>query len=401
MTRRAHLVASATWLLLLVTAIGLIWLAVAYDGLEGVPDSSDFTAFAIPLAAMAVLTGSVGLLIRLRRPDNPIGLLMTLGPLLMLSGFAGYAIGAYRGQAVGATDVIGGLAAAWGGAAVVPGIFMTYPAVVILFPDGRLPSRGWRFAIVPVLAVLIGGSLLSLVTPRSPEDLLPANPLAIPALTVELNAASNAVSTLALVASVLLAMVAVFVRFRRALGVERQQLKWLVASVALAGVLFPLSFLTDVGPAGLVDVASVVAVALIPAAIGVAILRYRLYEIDRIVSRTIGWAAVTAILTVVFVGVVIGLQALLAPLTDESTLAVAASTLLAAALFQPLRRRVQRTVDRRFDRARYDGERLAGAFAERLRDVGNLDGVGVELVMTTANAVRPSVLALWLREPGR
>ena len=105
-----------------------------------------------------------------------------------------------------------------------------------------------------------------------------------------------------------------------------------------------------------------------PIVIGIAILRYRLYEIDRIISRTIGWAIVTGLLVAVFAGLVVALQAVLAPVTKENTLAVAASTLVAFALFQPLRRRVQRAVDRRFDRARYDGQRTVGAFAERLRN---------------------------------
>jgi hypothetical protein len=396
MTRRSRVTAWASWLLLLAAALGLAWLALAYDRLAGAADSSGFAAFAIPLAAMAVLTGSVGLLIRLRRPENRIGMLMMLGPLLMLSGFAGYAVGAYRAEGVGMADLLGGLAGAWGGAMVLPGIFMTFPAVVILFPDGHLPSRRWRLVMTPVLAALIGGSLLALVTPAA-WGILPTNPLAIPRLSAEVNDIATGVSTLALVASVLLAVVAVAVRFRRATGVERQQLKWLVASVALAGILFPLSFLTEIGPAGLIDVASVAAVALVPGAIGVAILRYRLYEIDRLVSRTLAWALVTGILVAVFAGLVVGLQAVLAPVTDENTLAVAASTLVAFALFQPLRRRVQRAVDRRFDRARYDGERTAAAFGERLRDEVDLAGLETELTHTVALALRPGSTVVWIR----
>jgi hypothetical protein len=388
--------ARATWLLLLAFALGLVWLAVTYDGLEGAPDSNGFATFATPLAAMALLTGSVGLLIRLRRPDNRIGMLMLLGPLLMLSGFGGYAIGAYRAEAVGTSDLLGGLAAAWGGAAVVPGIFLTYPAVVILFPSGHLPSQRWRLVMAPVVVLLIGGSLLTLVTPMS-GDTLPANPLAIGGLSADVNAIATGVSTLALVASVLLAVAAVVVRFRHAVGVERQQLKWLVASVALAGVLFPFSFLTEIGPAGLIDVASVAAVALVPAAIGVAILRYRLYEIDRLVSRTLAWALVTGVLVTVFVMLVVGLQAALTGFTQGQTLAVAASTLVALALFQPLRRRVQRVVDRRFDRARYDGERVAAAFAERLRDQVDLASVERDLSATAQRALSPASSTVWVR----
>jgi hypothetical protein len=266
---------------------------------------------------------------------------------------------------------------------------------VILFPDGHLPSRRWRFLMAPVLAALVTGSLVVLVTPVE-TGFLPANPLAIPGLSVEINGAATGVSTLALVASVLLAVVAVVVRFRRAVGVERQQLKWLVASVPLAGILFPVSFLADLS--GLVDVASVAAVALLPGAIGLAILRYRLYEIDRLVSRTLAWALVTGILVAVFVLLVVGLQAVLAGLTQGQTLAVAASTLVAFALFQPLRARVQRAVDRRFDRGRYDGERVAAAFGERLRDQVDLTGVERDFAGTVGEALSPATSAVWIRD---
>ncbi len=134
-----------------------------------------------------------------------------------------------------------------------------------------------------------------------------------------------------------------------------------------------------------------------PVAIGIAILRYRLYEIDRLISRTIGWAAVTGILAAVFVVLVVTLQALLTPITDESTIAVAASTLVAFALFQPLRRRVQHAVDRRFDRARYDGERVSAAFAERLRDQVDLVGLERDLGSTVSAALSPASTVVWLR----
>jgi hypothetical protein len=136
---------------------------------------------------------------------------------------------------------------------------------------------------------------------------------------------------------------------------------------------------------------------LIPVAIGIAILRYRLYDIDQIVSRTIAWAVVTAVLVAVFAGLVVTLQAALAPITSENTLAVAASTLLAAALFQPLRRRVQRAVDRRFDRSHYDGERIAVSFAERLRDEVDLERSTMGLRQAADDALRPSASAVWLR----
>jgi len=138
----------------------------------------------------------------------------------------------------------------------------------------------------------------------------------------------------------------------------------------------------------------------VPVSIGIAVLRYRLYEIDRIVSRTIAWTAVTGVLVGAFWLLVVGLQDLLAPVTSESTLAVAVSTLAVAAVFQPLRRRVQGAVDRRFDRARYDGDRLALRFADQLRDEVGLDAISRELLSTVDLAVRPSGAGLWLRTRG-
>lgn len=134
-----------------------------------------------------------------------------------------------------------------------------------------------------------------------------------------------------------------------------------------------------------------------PIAIGIAVTRYRLYEIDRIISRTLSYGLVTVTLALVFVGGVLGLQAVLAPFIRDSTIAVAASTLVVAALFQPLRRRVQRAVDRRFDRARYDGQKVVDAFGRQLRDEVDLDRLRTTLLATANEVVRPVSASVWLR----
>ena len=191
-------------------------------------------------------------------------------------------------------------------------------------------------------------------------------------------------------------VVAVIVRFRRSVGAEHQQIKWFVgaATIEIAAI-----FVTTLGraPAALRRSRCDRRRAVHPVAAAIAVLRYRLYEIDRIISRTIGYGVVTAALAVVFVGDVLGLQFVLAPFTGGDTVAVAASTLVVAALFQPLRARVQRVVDRRFDRARYDGQQLADAFAGRLRDEVDLERLRTALVGTVDEAVRPRVSSLWLR----
>ena len=214
----------------------------------------------------------------------------------------------------------------------------------------------------------------------------------------------NAVSTLIALPVFVGAFAAVAVRFRRGTSVERQQIKWLLAVALVVAVAFPIAFIggvlsTNSLVANVAIYVGFVALIALPMAIGVAILRYRLYEIDRLVSRTIGWAVVTGVLAVVFVVLVVTLQAVLSPLTKENTLAVAASTLIAFALFQPLRRRVQRAVDRRFDRARYDGQRTADTFAERLRNEVDLPTIQASLATTANEAVRPAGSVVWLR-PG-
>jgi hypothetical protein len=197
-----------------------------------------------------------------------------------------------------------------------------------------------------------------------------------------------------------LAIVALATRYRRGDRVERLQIRWLLAAMAItivgfAGVGIESAIRRDDGP----NISAFVAylgVLLMPIAIGIAVTRYRLYEIDRLISRTIGYALVTGVLVAVFAGAVLGLQTVLEPLTGENTVAVAASTLIVAALFQPLRRRVQRAVDRRFDRARYDGERTVAAFAARLRDQVDLATLEADLDAVVRGTVAPATLRVWI-----
>ena len=248
---------------------------------------------------------------------------------------------------------------------------------------------------IGLLAVAI---VLQTVAPWVPSVEQPvANPFALPGLPTIVSETGGAIAAIALFAGLGLAVAGIVVRFRRSQGVERAQMKWFLAAVALLAVVFPLSFATDIGPADLIDLVSVLVGTLLPLAIGVAILRYRLYEIDRLVSRTVAWAVITGILVAVFAGGVLALQALLSDVTQGQTLAVAASTLLAFALFQPVRRRVQRAVDRRFDRGRYDGQRTVEAFANEIRNEVDLPRLRESLAATAHDAVRPAAATVWLR----
>jgi hypothetical protein len=195
-------------------------------------------------------------------------------------------------------------------------------------------------------------------------------------------------------------IVGLVVRFRRATGIERQQDRWLLASLALVAAAVSIGFagMLVVGPEpAWIWIPAILAFPLPPIAIGIAILRYRLYEIDRIVSRTIAYGAVSATLLTVYAGMILLLQGPLGAITGGDTVAVAASTLVAAALFQPVRRRVQAIVDHRFNRAGYDAERTVAGLASRLRDQMELPVVSRAVVDAVVQSVEPTGASLWLR----
>jgi hypothetical protein len=197
----------------------------------------------------------------------------------------------------------------------------------------------------------------------------------------------------------ILGATALTIRWRRGTSTERAQVKWVVAAglVLLVAEIINVATFRTTEPNTVTTILVSAATGLLPIAIGIAVLRYRLYAIDRIVSRGIAYGLVTAVLGVTFVGTILAVQWLLSPFTQEQTIAVAASTLVVFALFQPLRRRVQGAVDRRFDRARYDADLTVQSFAARLRDDLDLGTVRGEIVQTASAAVRPTTAAVWLR----
>jgi hypothetical protein len=339
--------------------------------------------------------GLVGLLLVVRAPGNRIG------PVLVLAGaLLAFAYGCdVYGQAGAAADP------AWPGSAfasVLGDVLFVIPIVLaligipLIFPDGHLISRRWRLVVWLTVMALTANALSALIGPSTATSGVD-NPLAVPGLeplAAFLGGFASATSVIGFGA----AAAALWVRYRRGDTTERQQLKWLVAVAALAAVFFPIAFIVPVQEIGNVAfiLGSLTLVAM-PIAIAVAILRYRLYDIDRIVSRTISYGVITALLVAVFLIVNLALQAALSSVTESNALAVAGSTLLAAALFTPIRGRVQGWVDRRFDRARYDADRLTVEFADRLRDEIDLATLGDELDATVRRAFAPSSAALWLR----
>ena len=370
------------------------------------------------VAAADVLTlgffvsyAAVGAYLVFRRPRNAIGwLLLAIG-----FGFVGTSTppGFDVAALVRGTGTARDLVVAWLNSWIGTAGFVGFLALTILFPSGRLPSGRWHRPAMVVLAIGVSAIVLGATAPTitfSPNgdlnDITLQNPAAIlPGLPIwDLPLLSN--SIVIAIPLMVIGVISMIVRYRRSTGTLRLQLRWLVAAAAfmVGAVLFGLGTLLVVGSSAVFAwIPAIVAYPTVPIAIGIAVLRYRLYEIDRIVSRTIGYGLVTGMLVIVFGVGVIALEAVLAGVTSTQgeTLAVAGSTLVAFALFQPLRRRVQRAVDRRFDRSRYDGERTSAAFSERLRDEVDLTTVTADLDATVRGVMAPTGLSVWLRGAGR
>jgi hypothetical protein len=265
---------------------------------------------------------------------------------------------------------------------------------LLLFPDGHLPSRRWRpiaWLAGATLAMFVLGSAVQPGPMPGYGDV--PNPVGIEAALLQVLAP---VSQVCLPVVVIGSAASILVRFRRARGLERQQLKWLAYAVVVATVALLLTSRQWAGWA-VAEVVTLAAVGFIPVAIGIAILRYRLFDIDRLISRTLVYGLLTALLAGVYVTGVFLVGRLLDPATGNSALAVAASTLAVAALFQPARRSIQRLVDRRFNRSRYDAARTVEAFSGRLRDEVDLDSLSAELLAVVDQTMQPAQLSLWLR----
>ena len=352
-----------------------------------------------------------GLLILRRQPRNTIGwLLQGIGLVWGLTGFADnyatYGLLVDPGSLPG-PDVVAALnEGTWAAAIGLMGTFL-----ILLYPDGRLPSRRWRpVAWLSAVTIVMVTVAVDLLPGRLEESPIPsmANPIAVesaqPVLDVIL------VVFLPLLPMCILASAfGLVVRFRRSRGVEREQLKWLATAGALVAFLFLVTLMstlvtqTAMGgqevPAwvGLLQAVSAPAFVLLPISIGIAILRHGLYEIDVIINRALVYGLLTAALVGVYLASVLLLQLALNPLTEQSDLAVAGSTLAVAALFRPARTRIQAAVDRRFYRSRYDAARTLDAFATRLRHELDLDAVGTNLRAAVHVTVQPAHVSLWLR----
>ena len=364
---------------------------------SGGPDDP-LPAVVIGVASMSFAT--VGAILVRRLPRNLIGWLLAAGGLCFAAGngaagLADYGLTAHPGSVPGA--IWFAWLSQWIWAPAIGAVVL----LALVYPSGRMLSTRWRplgAAGAFVIAFLSVGSAMS----PWPAGVFPAqNPLGIAGALPD---TASVLVALLTVAVVVLAVTSLVLRYRRAAGIERAQLKWFayVAAISVPAVVVTTALYGMTGAALIVaNVAGLVAFggfAFVPIAIGIAVLRYRLYEIDRLISRTIGWGVLTVILGAMFVGLVLGLQAVLAPFTGSNELAVAGSTLLVFSLFQPLRRRVQAVVDRRFNRARYDAQTAVDAFSSRLRDEVDLEILQGSLLALVDATLEPTTSRLWLRE---
>lgn len=348
-----------------------------------------------------VFYAAVGALIVRGRPRNPVGWLFCL---IGVGTTAGNLLNALSGSS---SESPASAAAAWFSAIGGVPVDVTVMLAVMLFPTGHYLSSGWRRAGA---TVLLANAIAVLVVAFEPGPLSSQprihNPLGLDALAGPLHALAAAAPAVAAV-TLILPIAAVVARFRRSRGLERQQLKWLALaaaySVATLAVLLALDNVANLDT-GTGQVVAGCLLGLVmtapPAAAAMAILRHRLYDIDVVINRTLVYGALTATLAAAYLGSVLLLQLLLAPLTADSGLAVAASTLAVAALFRPARARIQGAVDHRFYRHRYDAQRTLQAFSGRLRDQVDLDAVSGELRAVVAETVHPAGISLWLKGGG-
>ena len=378
--------------LTVLTLVPAFWLGGLLWSTGREPRPSNATLGAVVLVTVSAAT--VGALVASRRPRHPVGwLLLGVGLGLVVSllvqAYVDYGLLARPGSLPGARYLAGFTYS------TVPIWLSCAGFVLLLTPTGRLPSPRWRWwarlaAAAPVVTVL--GSVVQ-PDPLAPDD--HGNPLAIPALARVLVVPAVA-GVVIVVVSLLVGALSLVVRFRRARGVERLQLRWLAYAALLAAGLLLVAVFAGflLAKDEVLFVSLALGVALVPLATGAAILRYRLYDLDRIISRTLAYGLLTVLLGLGYAAVVLGLGRLLG---RDSGLVVAAATLAVAAVFQPARRRVQAVVDRRFNRRRYDAVHTVEGFAARLRDQIDLDALHEELLAVVDQTMQPTQASLWLR----
>lgn len=380
---------------IIVTMLAFAFASLLLPGAELMPDHpslADFLLFSVSLFSFP----AVGLVVIWQRPAHPIGwIFLAIGFLMVGSVFAAEYVGRvlYVGWVLPGVELV-----AWTGDwtwFIASGLAVTF--AVLLFPDGRLPGSRWR-PVAWLAAFAIGITVLAQAIRAGDLDGyqgIIANPFGIDG---PLGEAAQAVATggfVAILLAGLFSVASLLVRFRRARGVERQQIK---------GLLYPVCLLlVGLGAALVVQIDAVwmlalVGLAAIPIGAGISILRYRLFDIDVVINRTLVYVSLSVVLGALYVGLVLALQVLLSPFTENNAPAVAISTLAVAGAFGPARRSLQAVVNRRFYRARYDAARTLEGFAASLRDEVDTNALTVSLRTAAVRTLHPTSTSVWLRE---
>ncbi len=392
----------ASWLAVSVWALCVLLVALGVFFAYLNSFATGFSQYLPNLVVSTLTFSTVGALVAYRRPGNPVGwLLCATGFFEALTAFGGE----YGAYALVASSLPGGVFGLWLGSWTWLAAGSVVLFAFLLFPDGRLPSSRWRtvaglYVLVSCLQVapfaLAPGPLAETGTLGLPPV---ANPFGVE-IVAGLAGPVGAISLPLAVFTGLTPFAALFIRYRRAEEEEgRQQIKWVAYAVALlTGAITAVSIWPPLegSVAGLL--LFLIGFLSIPTAIGIAILRHRLFDIDFVINRTLVYAVLTAALALVYFGGVVSLQLVLRPLTGgESQLAVVASTLVIAALFNPLRRRIQSFIDRRFYRKKYDAKETLADFGARLREETDLEALSDDLVGVVRETMEPEHVSLWLR----
>jgi hypothetical protein len=388
-TRPATWVAAGLWILILGIATAIVAMKTA--GWQGAGNTNDTTGATLFLALFAFAT--MGALVAARVPRNAIGWLFLAIP------FCGALAGltenlAFQGLVHDPGSVPAATAFAWVYS------WAWYPTigllgfVLLLYPTGAVPGRRWRpvaWVLGAVLALMTLGYMLS-PGPLDKDTRLPDNPLGISSLNAVFDH-SDTFAALSMAGLVAAAVVSVIVRFRRSRGDERQELKWMAFAAAVLATGFVLQSALDLGG----DIAFSIAISTLPVALGIAMFKYRLYDVDRVINKTLVYGASSALLAGAYLGLVIAGEAVFEPIARGSSVAVALSTLIVAALFLPVRTRVQRFVDRRFYRSKVDSEEMLARFGARLRREADLDTLLGGLSDAVRETFQPTEVWLWMR----
>jgi hypothetical protein len=402
--RPPTLLAWAIWATTIAALVFALFYGLVQHG--GPIDLRDISLF-VAVSVFILTFSTVGALVASREPRNAVGWIMCW------AGF-GYAIAsAALTYADSMVDPATGISTfdqivVWaGGWAWIMGAGPAATLLLLLFPDGRLPSRRFRpVAWLAVAGILSIFASIAFVPGPIPDYESVTNPAGIPGAGSLLKMMGD-IGGLALIASVLGSLASIVIRYRRAVVEVRQQLKWLTYAAGLVGLALVGSVLAEalISSPGLAsDVSNLLvttSLSALPVAIGIAILKHRLYDIDLIINRTLVYGALTALLATTYFGIVVLLQGAI-PAAGDSDLTIAGSTLAVAALFRPLRARVQGFIDRRFYRRKFDAQQTLESFSSRLRDDVDLDHLSADLLGVVRDTMQPEHASLWLRsETGR